>query len=147
MANVKTMEQWITTSTAQPRLTTTLLSTFAGVALLIAAIGIYAVLAYSVSQRTREIGIRMAMGATPRRVQGLIVSEGMRIVLLGLVIGLAGGLAVGRMVQSLVYGVGASDPKTYFLVAAILTAVALAACFIPARRAAGVDPMVALRDE
>jgi putative ABC transport system permease protein len=147
MANVKTMEQWVTTSAAQPRLTSILLSTFAGVALLIAAIGIYAVLAYSVSQRTREIGVRMAMGATPRRVLGLIVSEGMRVVLLGLVIGLAGGLALGRTLQSLVYGVGVRDPKIYFVVAAILTAVALAACFIPARRAAVVDPMVALREE
>jgi putative ABC transport system permease protein len=147
MANVKTMEQWLTTSAAQPRLTSILLSTFAGVALLIAAIGIYAVLAYSVSQRTREIGVRMAMGATPRRVLGLIVSEGMRVVLLGLVIGLAGGLALGRTVQSLVYGVGVSDPKIYFVVAASLTAVALAACVIPARRAAAVDPMVALRDQ
>jgi putative ABC transport system permease protein len=147
MANVKTMEQWLTTSAAQPRLTSILLSTFAGVALLIAAIGIYAVLAYSVSQRTREIGVRMAMGATPRHVLGLIVSEGMRVVLLGLVIGLAGGLALGRTVQSLVYGVGVSDPKIYFVVAASLTAVALAACFIPARRAAAVDPMVALREE
>jgi putative ABC transport system permease protein len=147
MANVKTMEQWVTASAAQPRLTSILLSLFAGVALLIAAIGIYAVLAYSVSQRTREIGLRMAMGATRRRVLGLIVSEGMRVVLLGLVIGLAGGLALGRTVQSLVYGVGVREPKIYFVVAASLTAVALAACFIPARRAAGVDPMVALREE
>jgi putative ABC transport system permease protein len=147
MANVKTMEQWLTNSAAQPRLTSILLSIFAGVALLIAAIGIYAVLTYSVTQRTREIGVRMALGATPRRVLELIVSEGMRVVLLGLVIGLAGGLALGRTVQSLVYGVGVRDPKIYLVVAAILTAVALAACFIPARRAAVVDPMVALREE
>ncbi len=147
MANEKTMEQWLTTSAAQPRLISILLSLFAGVALLIAAIGIYAVLAYSVSQRTREIGIRMALGATPRRVLELIVSEGMRVVLLGLVIGLAGGLALGRTVQSLVYGVGVRDPKIYIVVAAVLTAVALAACFIPARRAADVDPMVALRED
>ncbi|HKV09542.1 MAG TPA: ABC transporter permease [Thermoanaerobaculia bacterium] len=147
MANVNTMEQWLTTSAAQPRLTSVLLSLFAGVALLIAAIGIYAVLTYSVSQRTREIGIRMALGATPRRVLELILSEGMRVVLLGLVIGLAGGLALGRTLESLVYGVGVRDPKIYFGVAAILTVVALAACFIPARRAAVVDPIVALREE
>jgi putative ABC transport system permease protein len=147
MANVKTMEQWLTTSAAQPRLTSILLSIFAGVALLIAAIGIYAVLTYSVNQRTREIGVRMAMGATPRRVLKLIVSEGMRVVLLGLVIGLAGGFALGRTVESLVYDVGVHDPKIYIVVAAILTTVALAACFIPARRAAVVDPMVAWRDK
>jgi putative ABC transport system permease protein len=147
MANVNTMEQWLTTSAAQPRLTSILLSIFAGVALLIAAIGIYAVLTYSVSQRTREIGVRMALGATPRRVLKLIVSEGMRVVLLGLVIGLAGGFALGRTLESLVYGVGVHDPKIYFVVAAILTAVAFAACFIPARRAAVVDPMVAWRDK
>jgi putative ABC transport system permease protein len=147
MSNVKTMEQWLTTSAAQPRLTVILLSIFAGVALLIAAIGIYAVLTYSVTQRTREIGVRLALGATPRRVLELIVSEGMRVVLLGLAIGLAGGLALGRAVESFVYGVGVRDPKIYFGVAAILTAVALAACFIPARRAAVVDPMVALRDK
>ena len=145
MANVKTMEQWLTTSATQPRLTSILLSLFAGVALLIAAIGIYAVLTYSVSQRTREIGIRMALGATPRRVVELIVSEGMRVVLLGLVIGVAGGLALGRTVQSLVYDVGVHDPKIYVVVVAILAAVALAACFLPARRAAAVDPLVALR--
>lgn len=147
MANVNTMEQWLTASAAQPRLTSLLLSLFAGVALLIAAIGIYAVLTYSVSQRTREIGVRMALGATPRRVLELIVSEGMRVVLLGLAIGLAGGFALGRTVQSLVYGVGVRDPKIYFVVAASLTAVALAACFLPARRAAGVDPIVALRED
>jgi len=146
-ANVNTMEQWLTASAGQPRLTSILLGIFAGVALLIAAIGIYAVLTYSVTQRTREIGIRMALGATPRRVLELIVSEGMRVVLLGLVIGLAGGVALGRTVQSLVYGVGVRDPKIYFVVAAVLTAVALAACFIPARRAAVVDPMVALRNK
>jgi putative ABC transport system permease protein len=147
MSNVNTMEQWLTTGAAQPRLTGILLSLFAGVALLIAAIGIYAVLTYSVSQRTREIGIRMALGATPRRVQKLIVSEGMRVVLLGLVIGLAGGFALGRTVESLVYGVGVRDPKIYLVVAAVLAVVALAACFIPARRAAAVHPLVALRDE
>ncbi len=147
MSNVKTMEQWLTDGAAQPRLTGILLSLFAGGALLIAAIGIYAVLTYSVSQRTREIGIRMALGAAPRRVVGLIAAEGMRVVLLGLGIGLAGGFALGRTVESLVYGVGVRDPKIYFAVAALLTAVALAACIIPARRAAAVDPLAALRGE
>jgi len=132
---------------SEPRFRTLLLGTFASLALALASIGVFGVLSYFVTQRTREIGIRMALGATPRRVLELIVSEGMRVVLLGLVIGLAGGLALGRTVQSLVYDVGVRDPKIYFVVAASLTAVALAACFIPARRAAVVDPMVALREE
>jgi putative ABC transport system permease protein len=147
LANVNTMDQWLSNSAAQPRLNTVLLTTFAGVALLIAAIGIYGVLAYSVNQRTREIGLRMALGATPRSVLQLIVSQGMKVVLIGVVVGLAGGLALGRAVSSLVFGVPVHDPATFSVVAVVLTAVALAACIIPARRAARVDPMVALREE
>ena len=104
-------------------------------------------LAYSVNQRTREIGLRMALGATPRSVLQLIVGQGMKVVLLGVGIGLLGGLALGRAVSSLVFGVPVRDPATFSLVAVVLTAVALAACVIPARRAARVDPMVALREE
>ncbi|HTS36964.1 MAG TPA: ABC transporter permease [Candidatus Solibacter sp.] len=147
LANVNTMDQLLSNSAAQPRLNTTLLSTFALVALLIAAIGIYGVLAYSVNQRTREIGLRMALGATPGGVLRLIVGEGMRVVLIGVVVGLVGGLALGRAVSSLVFGVPVHDPATFSLVAVVLTAIAFAACVIPARRAARVDPMVALRDE
>jgi len=147
LANVNTMDQWLSNSAAQPRLNTVLLTTFAGVALLIAAIGIYGVLAYSVNQRTREIGLRMALGATPRSILQLIVGRGMKVVLLGVGIGLLGGLALGRAVSSLVFGVPVRDPATFSLVAVVLTAVALAACIIPARRAARVDPMVALREE
>ena len=147
LANVNTMDQWLSNSAAQPRLNTVLLTAFAAVALLIAAIGIYGVLAYSVNQRTREIGLRMALGATPRSVLQLIVSQGMKVVLIGVGIGLAGGLALGRAVSSLVFGVQVRDPATFSLVAVVLTAVALAACIIPARRAARVDPMVALREE
>jgi putative ABC transport system permease protein len=147
LANVNTMDQWLSNSAAQPRLNTVLLSVFAGVALLIAAIGIYGVLAYSVNQRTREIGLRMALGATPRSVLQLIVSQGMKVVLIGVGIGLVGGLALGRAVSSLVFGVPVHDPATFSLVAVVLTAVALAACIVPARRAARVDPMVALREE
>jgi putative ABC transport system permease protein len=124
-----------------------LLATFAIVALLIAAIGIYGVLAYSVNQRTREIGLRMALGATPRSVLQLIVGQGMRVVLIGVGIGLVGGLALGRAVSSLVFGVPVHDPATFGLVGVVLTGVALAACIIPARRAARVDPVVALREE
>ncbi|HYL72820.1 MAG TPA: ABC transporter permease [Bryobacteraceae bacterium] len=147
LANVNTMDQWISNSAAQPRLNTTLLTVFAAVAMLIAAIGIYGVLAYSVNQRTREIGVRMALGATPGSVLQLIVSEGMKVVLVGIAVGLAGGLALGRAVSSLVFGVTVRDPVTFVVVAVALAAVALAACAIPARRASRVDPMVALRYE
>jgi predicted permease len=147
LANVKTMDQWLSNSAAQPRLNSVLLGAFAAVALLIAAIGIYGVLAYSVSQRTREIGLRMALGATPRGVLSLIVGEGLVVVLIGVGIGLAGGLAIGRVVSSLVFGVTVHDPATFAGVATILAIVALAACVIPARRAARVDPMIALRHE
>jgi ABC-type antimicrobial peptide transport system permease subunit len=108
---------------------------FATLALLIAAIGIYGVLAYSVNQRTREIGVRMALGATPARVLKLIVGEGMKVILAGVAVGLAGGLALGRAVSSLVFGVTVRDPATFGVVAVALTSVALAACAIPARRA------------
>ena len=147
LANVRTMEQWVSNNAAQPRLSTVLLSVFAGVALLIAAIGIYGVLAYSVNQRTREIGLRMALGSTPRGVLQLIIGEGMRVVLIGIAIGLAGGLALGRAVSSLVFGVPVRDPVTFGVVAVVLSGVALAACAIPARRASRVDPIVALRYE
>lgn len=146
-ANVNTMDQWLSNSAAQPRLNTVSLTTFAVVALVIAAIGIYGVLAYSVDQRTREIGLRMALGATPARVVNLIVHEGMKMVLAGVVIGLVGGLVLGKTVSSLVFGVPVHDPVTFVVVAVLLTVIALAACVIPARRAARVDPMVALREE
>jgi putative ABC transport system permease protein len=144
---VKTEDEWVSISAAPPRLSTTLLTVFAGVALLIATIGIYGVLAYSVNQRTREIGLRMALGATPGSVLKMIVRGGMKLVLVGVAVGLAGGLALGRAVSSLVFGVTVRDPATFAVVAVTLTSVALAACAIPARRAARVDPMVALRDE
>jgi putative ABC transport system permease protein len=147
LANVRTMDQWIANSAAQPRLNAVLLGVFATTALLIAAIGIYGVLAYTVTQRTREIGLRMALGATSRDVMRLIVGQGMVVVLFGLGLGLAGGLALAHTVSSLVYGVTVRDPATYAAVAFVLGSVALAACALPARRAARVDPMVALRCE
>jgi putative ABC transport system permease protein len=147
LANVRTMEEWVSNSAAQPRLNARLLTLFAGMALLIAAIGIYAVLAYSVNQRTREIGLRIALGAQPGVVQRLVVVEGMKVGLIGIGIGLLGALAVGRALSSIVYGVPVRDPATFAGVAVALTIIALAACFIPARRAAKVDPMVALRYE
>ena len=147
LANVRTMEQWLSNSAAQPRLNTVLLSVFASVALLIASIGIYGVLAYSVSQRTGEIGVRMALGATPRGMLRLIVSEGMKVALIGIGTGLTGGLALGRAMSSLVFGVPVRDPATFTGVAVVLASVSLAACAIPAIRASRVDPIVALRYE
>jgi len=147
LANVRTMDEWLSASAAQPRLNALLLGVFAAGALVIAAIGIYGVLAYSVSQRTREIGVRLAMGSTPRAVIGLVVKDGMRVAIAGVAVGLAGALALGRALSSLVFGVTVRDPAIFAVVAAVLAAVALAACALPARRAARIDPMVALRDE
>jgi predicted permease len=145
LANVRTMEQWLSDSAAQPRLNTVLLGVFGFVALLIASIGIYGVLAYSVSQRTGEIGVRMALGATPKSVLRLIVGEGMAVALIGIGTGIVAGLALGSTVSSLVFGIAARDPLTFACVAAALAVVALAACAIPALRASRVDPMGALR--
>jgi len=145
LANIRTMQDWVAESAAQPRLNAGLLSLFAGLALLIAAIGIYAVLAYSVTQRTHEIGLRIALGAQPGSVLRWVVREGMKVGLLGIAIGLVGALALGRALASLVYGVPVRDPATFALVAVALAAISLAACLIPAWRAAKVDPMEALR--
>jgi putative ABC transport system permease protein len=147
LAKVRMMEEYLSLNAAQPRMNAVLLGVFSGMALLIAAIGIYGVLAYSVNQRTREIGLRMALGAQRGNVVRLVVSEGMIVGMIGVVIGLVGGLVMGRAVSSLVYGVPARDPLTFIGVAVALTIVAFAACVVPARRAASVDPIIALRYE
>jgi putative ABC transport system permease protein len=144
---VTTMEQLVAGSMAQRRFTLWLLGLFAVTALLLAAVGLYGVLAYSVSQRSHEIGIRMALGAQSRDVQKMVVGQGMKLVLLGTGIGLAGAFALMRWMASLLFGVGAADPLTYGVIAALLAGVALLACWIPARRATKVDPMIALRYE
>ena len=145
LSAVRTMDQWLSSNAAQPRLNAVLLAIFAAVALLIAAIGIYGVLAYSVTQRTREIGVRMALGAQRGNVVSLVVREGMLVAIAGIGAGLAASAALSRILATLLFGVRPRDPGTFALVAALLAVIALAACLLPARRAARVDPMVALR--
>jgi putative ABC transport system permease protein len=147
LATVRTMEEWVSNTAAQPRLNAQLLGIFAAVAVLVAAIGIYGVLAYSVNQRTREIGLRMALGAPRSGVLRLVIGEGMRVGLAGIAVGVAAALAVSRLLSTLLFGVRAQDPATFAGVAILLALVALAACVFPAQRASRVDPLVALRDE
>ncbi|MDE3136412.1 MAG: FtsX-like permease family protein, partial [Acidobacteriota bacterium] len=143
----RTMSQVIDESMAGTTYQTALLAVFAVLALVLAAVGIYGVMSYGVSQRTHEIGVRMAIGASPGAVMKLILGEGLRLVALGLAIGVAGAFALTRSLSSLLYGVGAGDPLTFAGVAVVLAVVALAACAVPARRAMRVDPMLALREE
>jgi putative ABC transport system permease protein len=147
MSSVRTMDEWVSNNAAQPRLNAILLAVFAAVAMVIAAIGIYGVLAYSVNQRTREIGLRMALGAPRTQVLRLIVGEGMTVGAIGIGAGIVAALALSRVLASLVFDVQVRDPLTYVAVAAALALVALAACVIPARKASRVDPMIALRTE
>jgi putative ABC transport system permease protein len=147
VSQVQTMEEVVAQSTAGPRFHLLLLGAFAAVAILLAAVGIYGVMSYSVSRRTNEIGIRMALGAKPSDVVRLIVGHGMLVALGGAVVGLAGALGLTRLMSSLLYGVGASDPATFLAVSLLLGAVALAASYIPARRATRIDPLTALRCE
>jgi putative ABC transport system permease protein len=129
------------------RLVSVLLGTFATVALVLAGIGIYGVISYNVAQRTREMGIRAALGATERSLLRLILDSGVRLTLVGLVIGVAGAIGLTRLMASLLFGIGARDPVTMLLVGVILASVALMASYVPARRATRVDPVVALRYE
>lgn len=142
-----TMEQRITDSVAQPRLQTILLGAFGVLALVLACIGIYGVLAYAVSQRVREIGVRLALGATPATILGHILSGGLGLAALGLFIGLGVALALTRYLEALLYSVRPTDPEVFTLAIATLLLVATAACYVPARRAAQVDPIVVLREE
>jgi putative ABC transport system permease protein len=145
LANVRPMAEWVSTSAAQPRFSARLLGVFACVALLVAAVGIYGVLAYSVSQRTKELGLRMALGADRAGVLALVLREGLTVGLIGLAGGVAGAAALAQVLSSLVFGVSVHDPASYIGVSALLLVIASAACAIPAIRASHVDPMTALR--
>ncbi|MDP9003526.1 MAG: FtsX-like permease family protein, partial [Verrucomicrobiota bacterium] len=141
------MTTLLTTQLAQPRFNMMLLAVFAGVAMVLAAIGIYGVIAYSVTQRTREIGIRMALGAQKTQMLGMVLRQSLTLVLVGIAIGFLVALAATRVMATLLYGVGANDLSIYAVVIFLLSAAALLASYIPARRAMKVDPMVALRYE
>ena len=147
MADVKTMEQLVHESMAGDRFTTVLFASFAAVALALAAVGIFGVMSFVVAQRTHDIGLRMALGAGRGRVLAEILREGMGTALVGVVVGTAGAYAVGRAMQGMVYGVGTFDLTAFSVVVVTLLGSALLACLVPARRAASVDPMVALRQE
>ena len=147
IANVRTLEEIVSVSVAQPRLIARLLAVFAAVALILAAIGIYGVVAYSVSQRTREIGIRMALGATPGTIVRLIVGHGAMLAGAGIAVGVPAALLLARGMKSMLFETPPSDPATVAGVALVLTATAIAACLVPLRKALRVHPSEALRSE
>src|SRR5262249_40530632 len=144
---VQTMDDILSEEVAAQRFNAGALAGFAAVAALLAAVGIYGVMAYAVGQRTREIGVRMAMGARPRNVLKMVLKQGLGLALIGVVLGVGASLGLNRLMSSLLFGVKATDPVTYVGVAVGLSAVALTACWIPARRATRVDPVIALRYE
>jgi putative ABC transport system permease protein len=145
--DIKTIEDVVADSFARPRLLASLLGSFAALALLLAALGIYGLVSYAVSQRTREIGIRVALGAQSGDVLKLVLRQGMGLTLAGLTIGLLGALAVAGLLGSFLFGVKPTDPASFAGVALLLAGIALLACYIPAQRAMRVDPMVTLRHE
>jgi len=144
---LRPMSEVVARSMVQPRFLSLLLATFSAIALFLAAIGIYGVMAYSVAQRTQEIGVRMALGAQRLHVLRLVFGQGFFLLVIGIVIGLGGAFALTRLMRTLLFEVTATDPLTYSGVVALLTGIALLACYIPARRATKVDPLVALRYE
>jgi putative ABC transport system permease protein len=144
---MRTMNDRLRESVAPARWSMTLLTVFAAVALALAAIGIFGVLSFLVAQRTRELGIRIALGAAPERVRRMVVGRGVSLALLGAGLGLVGALMLGRLMQSMLFGISPSDPMTYAAVTVVLLAIAGVASYLPARRATRVDPMVALRSD
>ena len=147
ISNIVTMERLMAKSVAPRRFNLLLLGVFAMVGLALAGMGLYGVMSYTVTQRTREIGVRMAMGAQRGDVLRLVIREGMKLAFIGALLGLGGALALTRLLKTLLFGVSATDPLTFIVIAAVLTLVALLACWIPARRAASMDPLVSLRIE
>ena len=145
--SVRTMDEIRAESVQNERLNLTLLSLFAGIALVLAIVGIYGVMSYSVTQRTHEIGIRMAIGARPRDVFTMIMGHGMKLAVIGVVIGLIGAFALTRLMASMLFGVEPTDATTYGGIAALLLGVSLLACYLPGRRATKVEPTVSLRYE
>jgi len=144
---VRTMHEIRAESVAPERLNLTLLSIFAGIALVLAIVGIYGVMSYSVTQRTREIGIRMAIGAQPRDVFRMVIWQGMLLALIGVAVGLVGAFGFTRLMTTMLFGIEPTDPTTFAAIAVLLTVVALVACYVPGRRATKVDPVVSLRYE
>ena len=144
---VSTMDERLFESVAQPRFRTALLGVFAALALVMSVVGLYAVVAFSVAQRTHELGIRVALGAQRRDVIGLVLGQGLKLVGIGIVIGLGGAWALTRVLTTLLYEVKPTDHLTFLAVPVLLVAVSILACWLPARRAAGVDPITALRYE
>jgi putative ABC transport system permease protein len=142
-----TIEQLMSESVAEPRFRTMAVLSFAAVACLLALVGIYGVMAFVVAERTHEIGVRMALGAKQSGVLRFVLGQGLRLTLLGVAIGLVGAFAATRAIQAMLFGVGAMDPLTYAVVLVALASVAMLACWIPARRASRVDPLVALRGD
>jgi putative ABC transport system permease protein len=141
------MDEYMSLADTAPRISTALLAVFAGVSMLLAALGIHGVVSYGVSQRTRELGLRMALGSTPGQLKSLVIRNGIKAVLIGLLAGMAGAAALASALRALLYGLTPLDPAVMAGVAAMLLTVALIANYIPARRAARIDPMEALQHE
>ncbi|HET6960244.1 MAG TPA: FtsX-like permease family protein, partial [Vicinamibacterales bacterium] len=142
---VRTMQEAMAESVTQPRLRTTLLTMFSGVALALSLIGVYGVMAYTVSERTHEIGVRIALGASPADIRSLVVGQGLKLAGVGIVVGIVAALATSRALDTLLFGVSPTDPSTFALAGVGLAVAALAAVYGPARRASRIDPVIMLR--